>query len=177
MMSDIDQTSIIEQLVAENAALREVLRHSPDKEIQIAAAVNMVIDELTRLGPNATQRVLLWAFSRYGISQHIYAREIRDRRPKEKEIAAAPAKQKLPPPENVQLPVMPAPVVIPTPPTEREIRGAQLRERRMGCGLSQAHLAEKVGIRQTDISEIERGIKNASEDRWALLWKAVEAAP
>ena len=155
MMDELDQSGIIEQLTAENTMLREALRNSPDREIQIASAVNMVIDELTRLGPNATQRVLLWVFSRYGISQHIYARDIRDRRPEKTKPAAAP---------------QPPPALI----TEKLGRRHALRQTRVAARLTQTALAEMTGIAAPRISQIELGNTKPSEDTWLRLENAIK---
>lgn len=149
----IDQSAVIEQLVAENALLRDALRHSPDKEIQIAAALSMVVDELTRLGPYATARVLEWVFCRYGISASVLPNNIRDRRPKEKDgqSAAHPAE----------------------PPPVLERRGALLRQARVAAGLTQKALSGLSGVPQVRISQIEIGNTQPSEGVWERLETAI----
>lgn len=88
-MSDIDQTSIIAQLVAENEALRRALHDSPARELQIASTLHVLMDELTRLGPNATARALNWACWRYMKTVGpFYEHQFYDRRPKQ--LVAAP---------------------------------------------------------------------------------------
>lgn len=153
---DIDQTGIIEQLTAENAALRGVLRKSPDKEIQIAAALTMVMDELTRMGPQATARVVNWTFLRYGIDRELYARQVPDRRPKP---APAPPKQEPPTP--------PAPIV------KKLERRHALRQARVPAGLTQTALAERAGIAASRISQIELGNTKPTEATWGRLEEAV----
>lgn len=150
-MTNIDQSGVIEQLVAENKLLRETLRHSPDKEVQVAAALTMIMDELTRLGPHATGRVLDWVFQRYGVAGTISRRDTRDRRP----TTAAPAKQE------------------PAAPVGKLARRHALRQARVAAGLTQTVLAERTGIAAPRISQIELGNTKPSEDIWVRLEKAI----
>lgn len=143
---DIDQAGVIEQLVAENALLRDALRHSPDKEIQIAAALSMVIDELTRLGPHVTARVLDWVFLRYGVTASVLPHNSRDRR-------------------AVDLPPAPIP--------EKLARRHALRQARVAAGLTQKALAELSGVNQVRISQIELGNMQPSEEIWERLEAAI----
>lgn len=147
-MSDIDQTGVIEQLTAENTLLRETLRHSPDREIQLASALMLVLDELTRLGPAPAQRVLMWGFRRYGIDQHIYARDITDRRPK--------------------------PATPPQPAEKSLERRHLLRKARVAAGLTQTVLAERSGVAAPRISMIELGNSKPSEEVWQRLENAIK---
>lgn len=147
-MSDIDQAAIIEQLMSENKLLRETLRQSPDKEIQIAAALSMVIDELTRMGPHTTGRVLDWIFLRYGIQGSVLVHSSRDRRPK----LVEPSKQEAPQPARRHL----------------------LRQARVGAGLTQAALAERTGIAAPRISQIELGNTRPSEEVWQRLENGIK---
>jgi DNA-binding XRE family transcriptional regulator len=141
-----------------------------DQELEVAARVHAAIDELTRLGPKATARVLMWIFDRYGIKPagFLTAWEVRDRRTAQP-ITPAPEPPVAPGANGHEAVTPPL-----SEPTEREIRGAQLRERRLEAGLSQKQLAQHVGLVQANISSIELGRSVVSEDRWALLWKAVE---
>lgn len=148
----IDQSAVIEQLVAENALLRDALRHSPDKELQVAAALSMVIDELTRLGPPATARVLDWVFLRYGVKAMIMEYDSRDRRPQEK--AEPPATPRKPIPEKLA-------------------RRHALRQARVAAGLTQTALAELTGIAAARISQIELGNTKPSEGVWERLEAAI----
>ncbi len=164
MTTDIDQAGIIENLIAENKALRSALRDAPCRELQIASQIRILLNELSRIGPATTARALTWAFDLYtknGLS--FYEHQFIDRRPKE------------PPTPVAQEP--PAPPV-PTASTEREMRGAQLRQRRVAAGMTQNALARHIGggIHQAEISNIELGRMVVSEDRWQLLFKAVEIA-
>lgn len=102
-MSDIDQASIIAQLAAENEALRKVLRESPARELQIASMLNVLVDELTRLGPKATARTLTWAMGRYmRANDTFYEHWFWDRRPKEQEFIAAPEPAAPEPPAAIE---------------------------------------------------------------------------
>jgi len=62
----------------------EAMRLPPraDREIQVAALLSAALDALTRLGPEATARVLTWACQRYGISNVTYQYMVSDRRPR-----------------------------------------------------------------------------------------------
>lgn len=50
--------------------------------------------------------------------------------------------------------------------------GAQLLAFRIKNGMTQKELAEKTGIQQSEISKIERGVGNATEDTLATLGHA-----
>lgn len=143
----MDCEATIKQLVAENAQLRETLRHSPDREIQLAAAVALVVDEVTRLGPGAAARIFNYAFARYGCDHAMYAHNFRDRREK-KVVTEKP----------------------PTPVPALPHQGAELRARRTAAGLSQVALAKRAGVKQPVISMIELGrIKGVPAD-----WEKIE---
>jgi hypothetical protein len=80
----MDNKAALEQLAAENRALRTALEDTPtDRELQAAMLISVALDNLTKIGPHTTARVLTWAFARYGISETIYSGQIRDRRTKE----------------------------------------------------------------------------------------------
>jgi ribosome-binding protein aMBF1 (putative translation factor) len=68
-------------------------------------------------------------------------------------------------------------------PGERELRkrfeaaielGLQFRDARVACGLSQRELAERSGVRQADISRIERGAGNPTEATLQRLASALD---
>jgi len=76
-----------------------------DREIQAAALLNVALDQLTRIGPHTTRRVLKWLFERYGITPANYDTlwELRDRRPKaDKAGKADPAPAVAPPPATIE---------------------------------------------------------------------------
>lgn len=52
--------------------------------------------------------------------------------------------------------------------------GLQFRDARVGRGLSQRQLAERSGVRQADISRIERGAGNPTEATLQRLARALE---
>lgn len=58
----------------------------------------------------------------------------------------------------------------------REI-GQRLRAIRLQHGLSQVELARTLGVHQTNVSEIERGIRGLSVQHLAKLAKALKASP
>jgi DNA-binding XRE family transcriptional regulator len=128
-----------------------------DREIQAAALLNVALDNLTRIGPHATARVLEWLFQRYGIQPPRYGGPwvVRDRRPKDARPDPAPAVE----PE-------------PAPPIDR---GQELRRQRLYHGLSQEELASRVGLElvsRAQISLVERG----KIDLNAAVWSAIEIA-
>lgn len=52
--------------------------------------------------------------------------------------------------------------------------GLQFRDARLGRGLSQRELSERSGVRQADISRIERGAGNPTESTLQRLASALE---
>ena len=52
--------------------------------------------------------------------------------------------------------------------------GLQFRDARVACGMSQRELSERSGIRQADISRIERGAGNPTEGTLQRLASALE---
>lgn len=52
--------------------------------------------------------------------------------------------------------------------------GLQFRDARVACGLSQRELAERSGVRQADISRIERGAGNPTEATLQRLASALD---
>lgn len=58
-----------------------------------------------------------------------------------------------------------------------EILRVNVRHRRAELGLSQVQLAEKMGIDQGLISDIERGIRNPSVAKLATLAEALDTTP
>jgi len=52
--------------------------------------------------------------------------------------------------------------------------GLQFRDARLGCGLSQRELSDRSGVRQADISRIERGAGNPTESTLQRLASALE---
>jgi XRE family transcriptional regulator, regulator of sulfur utilization len=52
--------------------------------------------------------------------------------------------------------------------------GLQFRDARVACGLSQRALSERSGVRQADISRIERGAGNPTESTLQRLASALE---
>jgi hypothetical protein len=129
-----------------------------DREIQAATLLNTALDNLTRIGPHTTLRVLKWVFERYGIKPAAYDSlwAIRDRRPKEARSN---------PPT--------APVAEPDPRIER---GQEVRRQRLYLGLSQAELAHRVGletVNRAQISLLERGKLNVDDAVWSAIEKAL----
>lgn len=129
-----------------------------DREIQAAALLNAALDNLTRIGPNTTARVLRWLFERYGIEPPRFGGDwtVRDRRPRSSRPEPAP-----PPPEPT-----------PGPPDIRAALGASLREQRQTLDISQHLLAQQAGLTQVQISAMERGV-GATDD---AAWDRVRAA-
>jgi XRE family transcriptional regulator, regulator of sulfur utilization len=57
---------------------------------------------------------------------------------------------------------------------EGVLLGLQFRDARKSLGLSQSEVAERAGIRQADVSQIERGVGNPTSETLARLAKAVD---
>ncbi len=57
---------------------------------------------------------------------------------------------------------------------EGVLLGLQFRDARKNLGLSQGELAERAGIRQADISQIERGVGNPTKETLDRLAKALD---
>jgi ribosome-binding protein aMBF1 (putative translation factor) len=57
----------------------------------------------------------------------------------------------------------------------RYARGAQLVALRLQCGMTQKDLEAKTGIKQSEISKIENGVGNPTEDTLATLGHALGA--
>lgn len=137
-----------------------------DREVQAAALLSMAFDNLTRIGPQSTRRVLKWAFDRYGITPAAYDSlwKIRDRRPKEPQPESAPAD----PPATVETTRLEA-----APPDDPQItRGQQLRKHRQALGLSQEELASRVGLElvsRAQISQLERGVLEVDDAVWSQI--------
>lgn len=53
-------------------------------------------------------------------------------------------------------------------------RGSMIRMCRIGRGMSQAKLAEKLGIGIESISQYERGIRNPATERFCEIMRALE---
>jgi hypothetical protein len=91
-MNEPDQAGVIAQLLAENAMLHKTLRDAPAREFQIASAINALMDELTRLGPEVTARVVTHVVGRYMKSGELFfEHQFRDRRPKPAPTPEKPA--------------------------------------------------------------------------------------
>ncbi len=142
-----------------------------DREIQAAALLSAAFDNLTKIGPHTTIRVLKWVFERYGIKPDAYDSlwQVRDRRPKADTLDPAPDPPPAPPAtaETTRLETAP-------PDDPRSIRGQQLRAQRVALGLSETDLARAVGLdaRSRPIQRIERGAKEPN----AALWEQIQAA-
>ena len=59
----------------------------------------------------------------------------------------------------------------------RKIVGRNLREARQAVGLSQEALADMAGIDRTDVSGVERGVRNPTVTIVALLAEALTVRP
>jgi len=146
-----------------------------DIEITYARRLGDVLGEMRdALDEEAMRRVLTFILSRYGVTTSgLYILTL----PQKPKIALppvvdAPAPMVEEPPNGHEAGAPPHLAEV----TEREMRGAQLRAARTAARLSQNSLGRHVGLHQADISAIELGRTTVSEERWALIWKAVEVA-
>ena len=151
-----------------------------DPEIAAAAALFVVLDNLTRIGPSATARVLEWLFKRYGIEPSSYGGgpwKVRDRRnTPAAPVVAPPPPPPSPPPSATETARLELPADPPDPPASY---GEQLRKRRVALGLTQKDLSERVGIARLPtyrVSQIERGKFEPRDELVEAINRALEAA-